>query len=363
MTIIVGFAVGAMFLMYGVERLFSKGFFKGIKRSFVLAFSVVGAIGIGGYLYLNNAVNDIPKFEEEALTTTPTVNTPPTATEAAPIEIPVPSGLQTMLIWSVGSAGLTEEDAADIGVNLEGREEDGLADVVMLFVRLDDKSAIISFPRDTWIEEYEAKLSEIPNQHSVGTMREIIELRSGIEIDQMASINFQSFVEMVDLVGGIYIDVENPIRSDSTGLNLDSGLQYMDGETALKYVRSRKGEEFIDGEWVSLTGSDVDRIVRQQEVVNLLVEQVDAQKAASHVTEIIDITQRNVVTTEGVDISYLLGWLSARDANTFAVEGVFDTINQKSVLVVSPENSRSQIQEFLAEVFELEIDVENTFDE
>jgi polyisoprenyl-teichoic acid--peptidoglycan teichoic acid transferase len=89
-----------------------------------------------------------------------------------------------------------------------------------------------------------------------------------IPIHYYARINFNGFVDVVDAIGGVDVEVETDIydpyypAEDGTinyqVFSIQSGLQHLDGATALKYVRSRK------------TTSDFDRAARQQQTIQAI---------------------------------------------------------------------------------------------
>jgi len=94
-----------------------------------------------------------------------------------------------------------------------------------------------------------------------------------LDLQYYMQIDFKGFVEVVDSLGGIEIEVPQAINDSTypnatdTGFSpfyIESGLQELDGETALKYARSRH------------TTSDYDRAARQQ----LILEAI-RQKALS----------------------------------------------------------------------------------
>lgn len=86
----------------------------------------------------------------------------------------------------------------------------------------------------------------------------------GVTIHYAAVVNFDGFKKIIDVLGGVDINVakaiNDPYFPDKYAVGYDpfymsAGLQHMDGETALKYARSRE------------TTSDFDRSRRQQEVM------------------------------------------------------------------------------------------------
>src|SRR5690606_14746198 len=88
----------------------------------------------------------------------------------------------------------------------------------------------------------------------------------GIGIDRYIRLNFDGFVQLVDAVGGITIEVERTIVDNAyplpdggtTSIRFDPGTQVMDGETALIYARTRHSDD------------DYARAGRQQQVIMAL---------------------------------------------------------------------------------------------
>jgi len=97
-----------------------------------------------------------------------------------------------------------------------------------------------------------------------------IEHNFGMKIDHYVVLDFASFMELVDAVGGIDVDVKEAVWdpsycnttdcSDLTEVYFEPGPQHMDGEQALQYVRIRYGS------------NDLDRIERQQDVIRATLD-------------------------------------------------------------------------------------------
>jgi LCP family protein required for cell wall assembly len=89
----------------------------------------------------------------------------------------------------------------------------------------------------------------------------------GVNVDRYARFDFQAFVALVDAVGGITIDVERTIVDDLypnedgsvMSVRFESGLQYMNGDRALIYARTRHADD------------DYQRASRQQQVLSALL--------------------------------------------------------------------------------------------
>ncbi|MFM2373145.1 MAG: hypothetical protein RJA75_41 [Actinomycetota bacterium] len=112
--------------------------------------------------------------------------------------------------------------------------------------------------------------------------RSAVEWVTGLEIDAYVLINMDSFVELIDALGGIRVNVKKAlpiggqqdcypadnehesICPDALGW-IEKGIQNMDGRTALWYARSRHNT------------NDYDRMKRQREIQNIVLKKIDLQ--------------------------------------------------------------------------------------
>lgn len=147
---------------------------------------------------------------------------------------------------------------------------------------LSRSSALLSLPRDLWLEipgfgvdrinqaYYFGQAYEYPGGGQSLAM-ETVEALLGIPIDYYVTVDFAGFTEAVDLIGGIVVDVPEAIIDPNYPDNcygydpfsLQAGTQRIDGEVALKFARTR-----------STFRGDVDRAERQQEVLLAVRNQV-----------------------------------------------------------------------------------------
>jgi len=150
------------------------------------------------------------------------------------------------------------------------------ADTIMV-VRVDKATGqvnLLSIPRDLWLPIAEVNGSlggegrvngafngDDGRQRLVAT----VEANLSLEINHYTEVNFVGFQELVDAVGGVTICFDGPSRDSSSGLAIDSaGCQVLAGDQALAYVRARKVETFIDGEWKADLTADFGRTARQR---------------------------------------------------------------------------------------------------
>jgi len=168
-------------------------------------------------------------------------------------------------------------------VGIDTRENTGLlnTDAIMVasYNHNTKETVLISIPRDFhaqvkpdvyWFNKINSAyyLAE-GKQEGTGlpTLQSIVEEIVGLEIQYYAMIDFKGFVELIDSVDGVYVNVENsftdymyPDGNRYQTVSFEAGPQLMDGETALKYSRSRHSQQ--NGE-----GSDYARARRQQKVI------------------------------------------------------------------------------------------------
>jgi polyisoprenyl-teichoic acid--peptidoglycan teichoic acid transferase len=179
-----------------------------------------------------------------------------------------------------------------MGLNSEGTAGLDLTDT-MIFVSLDlttGDTFIVSLPRDIWIESLKSKLNSAyhygqkndPEAGGVELAKSSVTQVVGQPVHYALILNFDGFKRIIDYIEGVDIHVDKafddykyPIAGKETAqpeesryehLRFESGLQHMDGERALKYVRSRNaiGDE----------GTDFARSARQQKVIQAVKAKV-----------------------------------------------------------------------------------------
>lgn len=199
-----------------------------------------------------------------------------------------PISVKQIFIEAVGNTLETDGNGHTnillLGVGGEGHDGENLTDT-MIVASIDQSNntvAMVSIPRDLYVENdqvgYGTRINGIyellydENEDPVASeaaLEEQIEEIMSIEIQYYAKIDFKGFTEIVDAVGGISVDVTENIADDAYPAADGSGQLYdpfylsigthtLDGETALKYVRSRHNT------------SDFSRAQRQQEVLEAL---------------------------------------------------------------------------------------------
>lgn len=183
-----------------------------------------------------------------------------------------------------------------LGKSGAGHDGSDLTDSIMLVSISSEKSKIdtISIPRDVWIPSIRAKINSAyywgkqkDETTGLSFAKDIASELLQEKINYGIVIDFDGFTEIVDVIGGIDVDVENaftdpkyPIKGKENDLCdgdkelkcryetivFEKGIQKMNGDTALKFVRSRnaQGDE----------GTDLARSARQQKVINSIKDKM-----------------------------------------------------------------------------------------
>jgi polyisoprenyl-teichoic acid--peptidoglycan teichoic acid transferase len=199
-----------------------------------------------------------------------------------------------------------------LGVD-DGRGGLGRSDT-MLLLHVDTRApriAALSIPRDTRVELDSRRAIKINAAHARGgpklAARVVSEL-TGLPVHHTLSTNFAGFARLVDLVGGIDLNVEQAMDyEDHWGglkIHLRPGIQHLDGDHAVQFVRFRKsnmGPARCDG-------SDLSRIARQQKFLDAVAARCLDGPNLLRLPEIIREGQRQLKTDLAAgDLLFLAG--------------------------------------------------------
>ncbi len=129
---------------------------------------------------------------------------------------------------------------------------------------------------------------------------------TGIEPDHFALFDFEDYQRVIDAFGGIRICSDYALRDKNFAL--PEGCTDADGLTALRWVRSRRTEQFVDGRWERVPGvSDLTRNERQQEVLIQMLGKVRSLDALTSLVEIVSSISDAVTIDEGISLTDAIG--------------------------------------------------------
>lgn len=150
----------------------------------------------------------------------------------------------------------------DVAKGIKGRTDT----IMLLNFRPDrDEVYLMSIPRDTRVK-IKGSNDKINAAYAYGgaeLARKTIEDVLDVKIDHHIVLNYEAFVTLIDLVGGIEVEVPVRMYVPDENINLQPGLQKLDGAGALAYARFR-----------GTTEGDLGRAKRQQEILKLLTDEL-----------------------------------------------------------------------------------------
>lgn len=331
-----------------------------MKRRILLAvLALIGVVALAGSAaagYLWWRLERIPEFSDELL---PGRNVFPDATNpaaSAPIELA--SGRKAFLVFSLGSEGLSKGDGDRIGIGAaRARMHDGLTDTLLLVVADPDtrKTAIISIPRDTWVEWRSHRINETYKRYGLTALADDVEKITGVRADHAIGVNFAGFADLTDAVGGIRLQLDYAVRDTYSKLDLPAGCSNLDGAQTLSFVRSRHWRVLRGSVWqYDATSSDWGRIERQQAVLRLIAAKIVGPSLPSKVPALLDAADKNLTVDKTLTAAEMLRWahsfssgVSGMYAATIPGRG-FRTSGGASVIGIELEKTLRTSREVLA---------------
>lgn len=175
-----------------------------------------------------------------------------------------------------------------------GQGEGARSDALLL-ATLNNKTKtvkLVSIPRDSYVFiPYVGYKDKITHAHAYGgtlATIETVEELFDIPVDYYVRMNFDAFIEIVDALGGIEAEVPYALHEkdefDRNTVNLQPGLQQLNGSQALALARTRKQD------------NDIERGKRQQEILKAIAKQVASVSSISKYDDLIEAVGSNMKT-------------------------------------------------------------------
>jgi LCP family protein required for cell wall assembly len=299
----------------------------------ILAVLLLGsAAGGAGYLYLHHEAHAIsPKTKADIAA-------------AKRLDLADPS--QPTIALVIGTDRRKGPEA-----ELTGRSD------TLILVRADPNNkslSLLSFPRDLIVtikcpgrpdvrDRINAAFSECGTAGSLETVRAL----TGLPINYFVTVNFRGFMDLVNNLGGIWIDVDHRYLCDPSNcpgvaqINLWPGYQRLNATNALAYVRFRHFD------------SDIFRNARQQLFLKALKQQISSQLGIDTVFSIANAIETNVVVGRGgsnaLDFKTLKDYLffAHRLPSGHVFQSRIDGLTGTNELYAAPENIAAAVRDFV----------------
>ncbi|WP_010197215.1 LCP family protein [Bacillus sp. m3-13] len=203
--------------------------------------------------------------------------------------------------------------------------ENGRTDtLIVATINPKDKTMkMLSIPRDTLVtipdRNEETKINHAHSYGGKDLTIETVEYFLDVPIDYFATVNFEGFKNIINIVDGVTVDVPFDFyeTSDETGkrLNFYEGKMELDGEKALAYARMRKQDP----------RGDFGRNDRQRQIMAAVIDKILSPRNVFKVDEIAGELGSNVETNvrmaQGLGLAQQFANFKSNDIETINIEG------------------------------------------
>lgn len=203
-------------------------------------------------------------------------------------------GMNVLLVGTDGRDKITEEERQKY--RLGGAPCHCTDTMMIVHIAADrDRATIVSLPRDSYAEvpahtdqttgaehgSHPIKLNAAYAEGGPQLTVRTVENMTHVKVDHYLEVDFASFMQTVDVLGGVNICTAQPLKDSYTGLDLTAGTHTLNGGQALQYVRSRH----VDG------ASDLGRMQRQQRFLAALIERATSSGVLLNPMKFRDVTR------------------------------------------------------------------------
>ena len=238
---------------------------------------------------------------------------------------------------------------SDIGYTRSGKRDDKTptrSDTMML-ARLDPLNktvSVLSIPRDTRVlipeRRYYDKINAAFAYGGEQLARKAVANLTGVPVNHFVALKVNGLINMVDILGGVEIDVERNMRYvDHTAkldIDIKKGVQVLDGKQAHHYVRFRHDEI-----------GDIGRVQRQQKFINGVVSKALSPATIVKLPKLVQSAQENVITDmsnkELLKIANFARTIKKEDIKMVMLPGTFGNIGGASYWIINEESSKEVI--------------------
>ena len=338
------------------------------SRIVVLILSIIMLLGGSGFIYYYSVLDSL-NFKEVA----PIENTGGTEVNITETIVAENSLLSSEDVLNILIFG---QDAKESESEKYGRAD---TTILLSLDNVHSKIKLTSFQRDTYVTIPGYGKSKLNSAFSLGGVSlaiQTIEANFGIKVDKYAIVDFDSFKEIINVMGGIdmelnleeieyinaQIDVNDQLdETDFLEYDKDEETQmiHLDGQQALWYARDRGADELGGVAEYSFSGDDWDRTKRQRNLIETMLESL---KQDSSLTDLVAIVNKvgPLITTnlKKSDITFLVSNVSTyldyeMVELSLPVEGTWSyaiTEDQQSVIAVTNWSKvRLDLAEFIYE--------------
>lgn len=258
---------------------------------------------------------------------------------------PIEGTLNVLAVGTDSREGLSEEQLLELGTEeVSGERAD-----TMILVHLSPErpdAIMISFPRDLLVTipgHGDGKLNSALTFGGPDLLVETIEGYAGVQIDHYVQVNIAGFLDIVDVLGGVEICLEEALQDRYAGADIPAGCSVLDGPEAAAFVRARKSDP----------RGDLGRIERQQTFIRAAMREVISAGTLVNplrVKRLIDAVADSIVTDSGLGTSrmFRVAWslrgLDPDDVEAVTLPAETEQIDGTYYVVAKPEETEAIFQ-------------------
>ncbi|MGP9489816.1 LCP family glycopolymer transferase [Glutamicibacter sp. AOP5-A2-7] len=265
----------------------------------ILALVVIAGLVAGGYVW--NLGRTFDEKSDKIAEAFPAEETRPEVKEESK------DAVNILLLGSDTRATRDVDDSEDdFGTLPNG----GRSDTMMLVHIPADRDGVYvtSVMRDTWLDIPGVGTAKINRAFASGGVPKAVETLEGlfgVRINHVASIDFEGFKGLTDALGGVTVNNPQAFRQSITnGMYFPAGVQTLDGEQALAFVRERK----------SFPGSDYGRVKNQQLFVKAMLGQIMSKETLTNPAKLNSVVSEMapfIAVDESLDASAVAGYATS----------------------------------------------------
>ncbi len=257
-----------------------------------------------------------------------------------------------------------QTDVGIVNILLLGVDEGGMRSDTIMLASLNGRTGglnVMSIPRDTrvlvgrYYQKINAAIGIGAQEVRKGNLKEPeelsvqkVKLLTGLPIHYFMSVNFDGFMEIIDALGGVEFNVPFRMKYDdpvqNLHIDLQPGLQTLNGKQAHDFVRFRKGNAGYPG----YAMGDLGRIEAQQAFIKAFIEQKVTAKNILKADEIFDVVQKNVRTNySAMDLIKHLGAIRKVSSDTmtmYQLPGSAQTIGGASYFICDDAKTQELVE-------------------
>lgn len=244
-----------------------------------------------------------------------------------------------------------------INVILLGLEHERSDTIMVASYNTKTKTAdIISIPRDTYVNRdgfvnsANNKINTVYTVKGMEGLKEVILSITGLKIDKYITIDYDGVRAAVDAVGGVEVDVPfhmrytDPYSDPPLDINIPAGLQIIDGDNAMEFLRFRKTN--YPG-YSGYAEGDLGRIEAQQGFIKSAIKKALSFRLPKVVSEVYPYVDTDFTLSEATSLAVGSIGLSTDNINFHVLPGTTRTLNGLSFYIMDAAETKNLVYDIL----------------